>query len=165
MNRSRHDWQRYADAVLGIAAALVLFSMMTLTFVDVVGRYLLSRPVRGAFEVTELALLTLIFAGLPLVTRADEHVAIDLVDRMLVARARALLRRTVQLASAALMLLLAWLMWRKAGSVAGYGDTTDVLRIPIGPFVYFMTAMIALSAVLHLIKAAAPRRTEDPPGT
>jgi TRAP-type C4-dicarboxylate transport system permease small subunit len=104
-------------------------------------------------------LLTLIFAGLPLVTRADEHVTMDLVDRLLVARARAALGRVVQLACAALMFLLAWLMWLKAGTIAGYGDTTDVLKIKVGPFVYFMTAMIALSGLIHLFKAFVPGRT------
>ena len=46
----------------------------------------------------------------------------------------------------------------QAARVAGYGDTTDVLRIPVGPFVYFMTAMILLSGLIHLYRALAPRR-------
>lgn len=48
-----------------------------------VARYLRNRPIRGAFEVTELTLLVLIFAGLPVVSRADEHVTMDLIDRVL----------------------------------------------------------------------------------
>jgi TRAP-type transport system small permease protein len=149
----KHEWERRVDAVLGVAASLILFCMMTLTFVDVVARYVFNRPLRGAFEVTELLLLVLIFAGLPLVTHAGEHVTMDLIDRLLGAAVRALMGRLVELASAALMFLLTWLMWIKAGRIAGYGDTTDVLRITVGPFVYFMTAMILLSALLHLYKA------------
>ena len=156
---AEHLWERRADAVLGAAASLILFCMMTLTFVDVVARYVFSRPLRGAFEVTELMLLVLIFAGLPLVTHAGEHVTMDLIDRLLGARARRLTARLVELGCSALMFLLAWLMWLKAGRIAGYGDTTDVLRIPVGPFVYFMAAMILLSGLLHLYKAfsAGPR--------
>ena len=60
-----HAWERRADAALGIAASAILFCMMTLTFVDVVLRYVFNRPLRGGFEVTELMLLVLIFAGLP----------------------------------------------------------------------------------------------------
>ncbi len=59
------------------------FAMMLLTFVDVVARYVFNRPLRGAFEVTELMLLVLIFAGLPLVSYADEHVTMDFIDRVL----------------------------------------------------------------------------------
>jgi TRAP-type C4-dicarboxylate transport system permease small subunit len=131
--------------------------MMTLTFVDVVMRYVVNRPLRGSLEITELLLLVLIFAGLPLVTHADEHVTMDLIDRLLGERGRRLLRRMVELAAAGLMFLLTWLMWLKAGRVSAYGDTTDVLRIVVGPFVYFMAAMILLSGLLHLYKAASAR--------
>jgi hypothetical protein len=55
--------------------------MMLLTFTDVVARYVFSRPLRGAFEVTELMLLVLIFAGLPLVSFTDEHAVMDFIDR------------------------------------------------------------------------------------
>jgi TRAP-type C4-dicarboxylate transport system permease small subunit len=153
MSAPHFRWERRADAVLGVAASLILFCMMTLTFVDVVARYVFNRPLRGAFEVTELMLLVLIFAGLPLVTHAGEHVTMDLIDRLLGARARALMNRAVEFACAAIMFLLTWLMWRKAGTIAGYGDTTDVLRITVGPFVYFMTAMIGLSGLVHLFRA------------
>ncbi len=152
-------WERRADAVLGVAASAILFGMMTLTFADVVLRYVVNRPLRGAFEITELMMLVLIFAGLPLVTHAGEHVTMDLVDRLLGARARRALVRAVELACAALMALLAWLMWLKARTISGYGDTTDVLRVAVGPFVYFMAAMILLSALVHVFKAfAADRR-------
>ncbi len=156
MNQPERLWERRADTVLGVAASMILFCMMTLTFVDVVARYLFNRPLRGAFEVTELLLLTLIFAGLPLVTHAGEHVTMDLIDRLLGARAREALDRAVDLFCAALMFLLTWLMWGKAGVIAGYGDTTDVLRIAVGPFVYFMTAMIGLSGLVHLSRVLVP---------
>ena len=54
------------------AAAAILFAMMVLTTVDVVARYVFNRPLRGAFEITELLLVVLIFAGLPLVSLAGE---------------------------------------------------------------------------------------------
>lgn len=146
------QWDRRADAVLGVAASAILFCMMSLTFVDVVARYVFNRPLRGAFEVTELMLLVLIFAGLPLVTRADEHVTMDFIDRLLRGAARELLNRGVQLACAAVMFLLTWLVWLKADRIWEYRDATDVLRIVYGPFVYFMSVMIGLSGLIHLYK-------------
>ena len=158
MSAPEHKWERRADAMLGIAASLLLFGMMVLTFFDVVGRYLLNRPIRGAFEVTELALLVLIFAGLPLVSHADEHVTMDFIDRLLPGRARLAWIRVMHAVCAALMFFLTWQTWIKAGKIAGYGDTTDVLRILIGPFVYFMAAMTALTGVVHLFKIHTPGR-------
>jgi TRAP-type C4-dicarboxylate transport system permease small subunit len=156
MNQTRRMWEKRADDVLGVAASTILFCMMTLTFVDVVMRYVFNRPLRGGFELTELMLLVLIFAGLPLVTHAGEHVTMDLIDRMIGARLRAVFDRMVELVCAGLMFVLTWLMWLKAGTIAGYGDTTDILRIPVGPFVYFMTAMILVSGLVHLFRAAFP---------
>jgi TRAP-type C4-dicarboxylate transport system permease small subunit len=149
-------WERRADAVLGIAASALLFGMMVLTFFDVVGRYLLNRPIRGAFEVTELLLLVLIFAGLPLVSHADEHVTMDFIDRMLPERAVGILIRAVHALVAAVFFFLTWQVLIKAGRIASYGDTTDVLRITVSPFVYFMAAMIFLTALVHVFKVFVP---------
>jgi TRAP-type C4-dicarboxylate transport system permease small subunit len=126
--------------------------MMTLTFVDVVARYVFNRPLRGAFEVTELLLVVLIFGGLPLVSHANEHVTMDFIDRLL-GRWRELWQRVVQAVSALIMFLLTWLVWLKADRIQAYGDATDVLRIVYGPFVYFMALMIALAGMIHLYKA------------
>jgi TRAP-type C4-dicarboxylate transport system permease small subunit len=146
----------WLDRALGLAAALLLFGLMSLTTMDVIGRYIFNRPLRGAFEVTELLLLTLIFAGLPLASRAGEHVTLDFIDRLLGARGSLLLERAVDLVCGALILGLAWRVWVKAGKIAGYGDTTDVLRIVIGPFVYFMSVMIGLTGLVHVFKMFVP---------
>ena len=130
--------------------------MMVLTFADVVARYLLNWPIRGGFEITELTLLVLIFAGLPLVSHADEHVTMDFIDRILPPALLRALVRVVHAACAAVMFFLTWQVWLKAGKIASYGDTTDVLRITVGPFVYFMALMIALTGLIHLYKVFAP---------
>jgi len=149
-------WERRADAVLGIAASALLLGLMLVTFVDVVARYLFNRPIRGAFELTELTLLVLIFAGLPLVSHADEHVTMDFIDRMLPSAATRALIRIVHALCAAVMFFLAWQVWIKAARIAGYGDTTDVLRVPVGPFVYFMALMIGLAGVVHVLRVFVP---------
>jgi TRAP-type C4-dicarboxylate transport system permease small subunit len=150
-------WKRHADSLLGVAASAILLAMMVLTVVDVVARYVFSRPIRGAFEVTELMLLVLIFAGLPLVSFSDEHAVMDFVDRLLGARGQRGIERLVQGVNAAFMFLLTWLVWRKADRIWAYGDTTDVLRIAYGPFVYFMALTLALAGLIHVYKVVERR--------
>jgi TRAP-type C4-dicarboxylate transport system permease small subunit len=150
-------WKRHADALLGVVAAAILFAMMALTAVDVVARYVFSRPLRGAFEITELMLLVLIFAGLPLVSFADEHAVMDFIDRLLGPRSQGWLERFVQLVNAGFMFLLTWLVWGKADRIWAYRDATDVLRIVYGPFVYFMAVTLALAGVIHLYKVIERR--------
>src|SRR5262249_24220173 len=106
----------WLDRVLGTAAAILLFCLMALTTADVVGRYIFNRPIRGAFEITELLLLTLIFAGLPLASRADEHVTLDFIDIVLGNRGRLLSRRFVDLVCGLLFLGLGGIEWANLGS-------------------------------------------------
>ena len=153
----RAEWGRWVEGLLGAAASTILLVMMLLTFVDVVARYLFNRPIAGAFEVTELLLLVLIFAGLPLVTYADEHALMDFIDRLLGPRSTAVLERGVQALCAAVMFLLAWLVWLKADRIWAYRDATDVLRILYGPFVYFMAVAIGVTGMIHLYKMTARR--------
>ena len=157
MSTPEQGWKRHADALLGVAASVILLAMMALTVVDVVARYIFSRPVRGAFEVTELMLLVLIFAGLPLVSFSDEHAVMDFIDRLFGRRGQDRLQRLVQLVNAAFMFLLTWLVWRKADRIWAYRDTTDVLRIVYGPFVYFMALTLALAGLIHLYKMVERR--------
>ena len=146
------DWKRRADALLGVAASVILLCMMLLTVVDVIARYRLKMPVRGAFEVTELMLVVLIFAGLPLVSFSDEHAVMDFIDRLLSRGGQRALQRAVHVVNAAFMFLLTWLMWLKADRIWAYRDSTDVLRIVYGPFVYFMAITLALAGLIHLYK-------------
>ena len=157
MTASDLRWKRRADAVLGAAAAAILLAMMLLTVIDVVARYVFSRPVRGAFEVTELMLVVLIFAGLPLVSFSDEHAVMDFVDRLLGRRGQRALQRAVHVVSAAFLFLLTWLMWVKADRIWAYRDATDVLRIVYGPFVYFMAVTLGLAGLIHAWKVVAHR--------
>lgn len=149
-------WERPLDAALGVASAIILLILMMLTVVDVVSRYLFNWPLRGAFEITELMLLVLIFAGLPLVSHADEHVTMDFVDRIVPKPVLTFIVRFVHALCAACLFLLAWLTWVKAGRVTEYGDTTDVLKILIAPFVYFMAATIAVTGLIHVYKIVFP---------
>ena len=73
-------FDRVIGPLLGYVAGILLFCLMTLTCVDVIGRYFFNTPVTGGFELTEMMLAALIFFGLPLVTIRNEHVTVDLLD-------------------------------------------------------------------------------------
>jgi TRAP-type transport system small permease protein len=152
-----------ADRFLGIVSAGVLFAMMTMTFVDVIGRKFVSMPLRGAFELTELGMVVLIFAGLPLVSRKEEHVVMDFIDRLWPSGQR-LMRAAVNLLLCALLCGLAWLVFVKAGRIVAGGDHTAVLAIALGPFAYLIAGLIGVTAVIHLSKAFTPPPAGDPAG-
>ena len=157
MSTAAPGWKRRTDALLGVAASAILLAMMLLTVVEVIARYRLRIPIPGAFEISELMLVVLIFAGLPLVSFSDEHAVMDFIDRLLGPRGQRVLHRLVHGVSGAFMFLLTWLMWLKADRIWAYRDATDVLRILYGPFVYFMALSLALAGVIHLYKVVEGR--------
>lgn len=144
---------RWLDRALGVLAAVMLFLMMMLTFFDVLGRDVLDRPIPGAFEVTEAMMGILIFAGLPLISARDGHVAVNLIDAMLGRRARRVQYVIMQVTGLVSCAALAWVLWHKAGQLAAYGDATAYLHIPQAPLAYAMSVFCALTAVVFSANA------------
>ena len=136
-------------ALCGAIAATALFAIMALTLVDVSGRKLLSSSVPGALEVTELLMVAVIFAGLPLVSMQGEHVVFDSLDALLPRWLRRMQQVLVDLLCLAALGGLAWLMWVKAGQMAEFGDTTAQLKLPLPPFVYVMSVLCGVTALVH----------------
>jgi TRAP-type C4-dicarboxylate transport system permease small subunit len=146
------------EPLLGVVAGVLLFGMMTLTFVDVVLRYLFNAPLRGSFEITELMLVVLIFAALPLVSLREEHVVMDFLDRYIPLGIYRVLRALEHVVSAAVMFGMGCLLWQKATKLAAYGDTSAVLRIELAPYVYAIALLIFITALIHLGLVFSRRR-------
>jgi TRAP-type C4-dicarboxylate transport system permease small subunit len=136
---------------LGGIAALTLFLLMIVTGVDVVGRYLFNQPLLGGFELTEVLLAALIFAGLPLVSLSSEHVTMDVLDSVSPPRLLRLQKRITNALGALCLSYLAWRLWLRAQAVAAAGETTAQLHFPLSALIVFMAAMIALSALAMLL--------------
>lgn len=147
---------RLLTTLCGTLAAVALFAIMALTLVDVSGRKLLSQSVPGSLEVTELLMVVVIFAALPLVSLRGEHVLFDSLDALLPAWVRRVQQALVDLFCAAALFGLAWLMWDKAGQMAQYGDVTAQLKLPLGPFVQLMSVLCGVTALVHAMLVLRP---------
>ena len=141
--------KKLLETLCGLLAATALFGIMWLTLVDVSGRKLLSQSVPGSLELTELLMVIVIFAGLPLVSLHGEHVTFDSLDRFIPARVQRVHQWLVELFCMLLLVGVAWLMWVKGGRMAGYGDTTAQLLLPLWPFVKAMAVLCGVTALVH----------------
>jgi TRAP-type C4-dicarboxylate transport system permease small subunit len=159
----RHLLDQFDRAVapaLGIIAAAVLFAMMTLTCVDVVGRYFFSKPIFGGFELTEMMLAAMIFVGLPLVTLRSEHITVDVFDGI----TPDWLFRLQHVVACAIGMLstgyLAWRLWIRATTLYTAGETTAQFKMKLGYLAYSMSILMALTAIaLFLLIFRQPQRT------
>ncbi|ALG89587.1 MULTISPECIES: TRAP transporter small permease [Actibacterium] len=147
-----------ARAALGVICGVMLFAMMGLTVVDVIGRYLFSAPLTGATELTEILLACVIFIGLPAVSLDDEHVTVDLITGKLPAAIQPFRRAILLLASGVVLAVIAWRLWAHAGQIAGYGGTTNSLRLPVAPVAYLCAICTGLAAGITFAAAMRPPR-------
>lgn len=144
------------ETVCGLLAGLALFAIMALTFFDVGGRKLLDHSITGSLELTELLMVVVIFAALPLVSQRGEHVVFDSLDAYLPQIVRSLQRVLVNLLCATALIGLGYLMWRTGGDFMESRETTAQLGILKAPFIYGMSVLCAVTGLVHLGKILRP---------
>lgn len=157
---SRFD--RAVVPALGAVAAALMFCMMLLTCVDVVGRYFFNRPVTGGFEMTEMLLAALIFAGLPLVTLRGDHITVDLFDAVTPGWLFRVQHVVATLVGAACTGFLAWRLWLRAAELASRGETTSELGFRIAWLAWAMSLLMALTAAALVVVAFRPPQRHIP---
>lgn len=150
--------KKIIEYACGFSAAVALFGIMALTFLDVSGRKLLSNSIPGSLEMTELLMVTVIFAALPLVSLGGEHIVFDSIDSLLGDKVLKVQKAIVHVLCGAAMLGLAWLMWRTGREFGAAGETTAQLGLPKYPFIYGMSVLCGLTGAVHLANAVSPER-------
>ncbi|MCW5773131.1 MAG: TRAP transporter small permease [Rhodospirillaceae bacterium] len=149
---------------LGIVLAALVFGMMAITFVDVLGRDLFNHPLPAAFELTRLALGTMVFVALPLVTAADENVTIGLLNGLFRGRVERIKRFLVTLFVAVLCVAWARELWIQAGVLLANNERMMFLGVRLAPYVYAMSVLTALTVVVALLQSVMKLRgTYTPP--
>jgi TRAP-type transport system small permease protein len=147
------------ESLFATVAALALFTMMALTFADVVGRKFFDHSLTGAVELTEIFMTLMIYFALPLASLAGEHIVFDLLDRMLPTGLLRLQKLLSHSLTAAILFGAAWIVMDRAGRTMEYGDMTATLEIKLWPFQYMIAVMLVVSGVVH--SALALRATQS----
>jgi TRAP-type C4-dicarboxylate transport system permease small subunit len=169
-SRQRLDWfDRAVVPTLGYVAAAVMFCLMLLTCADVVGRYFLNKPVTGGFELTEVLLAALIFAGLPLVTLRGDHITVDLFDPVTPDWLFRIQHALASLIGTGCTGCLSWRLWLRAEGLQRAGETTSQLQFRLAWLTYAMAILMALTAAALVVtlfrrpQRHLPGETEGPP--
>jgi len=142
--------KRTLEIACGLLSALSLFAIMALTFFDVLGRKLLDNSIPGSLEMTEMLMVAVIFSSLPLVSLRGEHVLFDSLDPYLPGAVLRAQKAVIHLLLAALLIALAFLMWRTGGEFRASGETTAQLEILKAPFIYGMALSCGLAGLVHI---------------
>lgn len=141
------------SALAHIIKALEMFSsvalmiMMLLTFVDVIGRYILSAPVFGASEMISTLLALVIFSGLGIANARDRHIVVELFDTRIRNLSPRLYDIVIQGFSIFAMALIAFVLAEIAFETYEQKAVTFVLEWPL----FYITGAIAILAAVSVV--------------
>jgi TRAP-type C4-dicarboxylate transport system permease small subunit len=138
---------------LALAAGAVLLALMGLVLFDVLMRYVLRLPFLGAYELTELAMVLIVFLGLAYTGATGGHVAVDVFARLLERPGLRWFGVAVNLAGAGLLGVISWRTVLHAIESGARGEATNMMRIPHQPFELVAAACTALFAAVLLAQA------------
>jgi TRAP-type C4-dicarboxylate transport system permease small subunit len=147
-NRGASPRRSLSERVLGTIAAMCLFAMMALTFATVIARYFLNRPIAGDSELQAFLLGLIIFFALPLVTRAQRHIAVRALASLLKGRALVLQHAFVLAATVVGLAFIAYLIFLQGETLRDEGIRTSYLNMPEAPFAYCFAALVLIAALM-----------------
>jgi TRAP-type transport system small permease protein len=150
---------------LALGGGAVLLGLMALIAFDVVMRYVLRLPFLGAYEMTELAMVLIVFLALPYCAITGGHVAVDLLAPVLDRPRLRWINVAVHLAGAALTATMAWRTVLYAETSRARGEATNMLRIDVWPFELLTAASLALFSAVLLIQTWRASRPPHPADT
>ncbi|WP_372600031.1 TRAP transporter small permease [Amphritea sp.] len=146
---------RYGTEVLLIMS---LLSMVILTFADVIGRRLFDMPIYGAHDITEHIMALIVFSGLPLLTSARGHLAVDLFDRFIMSNTMRWWRGLICILIGLILLVVSYQFAVAAIEAEEIQEVSQELLIPRS----YMYAFISLSCFISSLAAILPsHRSSD----
>jgi TRAP-type C4-dicarboxylate transport system permease small subunit len=145
-------WLARCETLLVAVAVAATAVMMLLTSFDAFSRYLLNRPILGAYEITEKYLMTAaIFLGLSYAYRGGAFIRVTfLVDR-LPPFARLVANLFAHLVSLAFCLVVLGATGQQALRALSDATTLSTLPVPVGPAYCLVPLGFLAMAVLMLI--------------
>ncbi len=138
------------DRILAWLSAIPVALIVILTFVDVLGRYVFSAPLRGSMEIIEFAMALVIFTALPSITRHRGHVSVSLIDGLFKGTAQRVKEMLCDAISAVALGLLTWRLGVQAMEDWRAGGSSVVLNLPHAPLSMALTFFAALSTLTVL---------------
>lgn len=144
---------RHLEQALIYLACLALFSLMLLTFSDVILRSAFDSPVESATELTRLLMAIMVFSVLPAVSIRNEHIVVDLLDHLIGTGWLAKLKSSlISLLCGGMLLWPAQRVIVLAERARDYGDVTEYLHIPQFYIAWFIAIMTFVTAILLIIQ-------------
>lgn len=139
---------------LTVLSCLALAVLLVVTFASVIMRYVFNAPIMGSNEIIQLASVALVMLAMPGAAHAEQHIRVDVMDGMIGAAGRLAGDILARAISVYLLWVLCWRTWDKMLEAAEFGDTTNMLAIPLWPFYGLLILGCGLYGLVLIIQLA-----------
>ncbi|MFH1031473.1 MAG: TRAP transporter small permease [Chloroflexota bacterium] len=142
-----------------IALALIVLTV----FIDVGGRYLLNKPLTGAYDLVILAMTVLGGLAIMYTTVKRGHVGVDLLVVRFSKRAQIIMQIITSLLGVAVWAVLTYEAYLRAMVIMKSSLTMAILHVSPGPFLIAAIVGVFLSCIASLIQAFNPEGMQQKP--
>jgi TRAP-type C4-dicarboxylate transport system permease small subunit len=140
----------FATRVLSVVGLTALMSLAAMTIADGLMRWIANQPMEGVRDLGGLAIALAIACCLPVVMIEKGNITIRLVNTI-----SPTLSRILEVFAAALVCVvlaaLTWQIWLYAAKMARAKETTFVLQIPVAPFWFGVSVILACAVIVQVI--------------
>ena len=153
---------KVADGLIGLSAFIGTLGLIVGVLdilVDVIGREF-GFPLTGARDISQMAMLTMVFGGMALADRTLSHISVDIFEGVFSAGFNRLTQVIAPAVGAIVFLMMAKTMWDAANLSRLLHLSTNILYLPKAWFQYLamvMSLITALAMVLRAIETALGR--------
>jgi TRAP-type C4-dicarboxylate transport system permease small subunit len=151
-------WLQLVHLPLLIGAGVVMLGLLAWTVADIVARSVFNNPLSGTVELTELAVVAMVYLGLSYAESRDTHIAVDLLYVRLPVRAQLALRVFAGLVSLVVIAVMTWRLYVYAGQLDAGGYITGILQIPLYPVALLAVLGAATFGLAVLVNTAVSMR-------
>lgn len=134
--------------------------MVAVVVSNVVGRYFFNQPVAGTKELTEMAMVCIVFLAFAWCAVERAHISVGVVVERFSPRVQAIVDSITYLAGLGLCIIIVWQTILKAMDAQERGLVTVVHNVPYFPFYWVIAAGFAILCLVmvghliqHLVKA------------
>ncbi len=136
-----------------LAGTIGLLVAAGVVLVDVVGRYF-GAPLRGAQDISTMAMVIIVFGGMALCDRVGGHISVDILEPSMPGWLKTAGDLASDLLGAAIFIGLAVAIWESAGLSQMLNLATNIISLPKAWFQYAAVVMSAITALGMLLRAA-----------
>ena len=162
--RADHVFSKIDRVVRPIALFLGGFLALSLCFWVVVAvgfRYILNSPISGVLDISQLLLVSIVAVSIAQSGRTGSQVAVEILGNLLKPNVTRWTDIFVKVIGAAMMAVLCVQLIINGMDAAEYGEASNTLFIPFGPFFYLLGVGMALYGVVLLFEVYVHFRGGD----